>query len=193
MTEFEYFKTIITGKFNNDRQIEREEQEGVINHPRARHENAICNNKIKNLPSDFSGIFVLEESYYTNLATQKQTVLPHLFLFTENEEHHVTLTSYEVPKDIPVTKFTNANPDLLLDYTTLVPSTKFHPLTYAYSPENGFYGKSLSTLAPELTLYLEETLKENVFEVTEIMKRGDKVLIGFDGPIIYDREKKETN
>lgn len=189
MTEFEYFKTIITGKFNNDKQIEHEKKEGNVNHPHARHINEICNDKIKNLPDNFSGIFVLEESYYTNLTTQKQTTLPHLFLFTENEENHVILTSYEVPKDIPIAEFTNANKNLLLDFNTLMLSKKFQPLTYDFSPESGFYGKSLSTLAPNLTLYLEETLKENVFEVTEIMKRGDQVLIGFDGPIIYNREE----
>ena len=32
--------------------------------PHAEHVNTVCNNKIKNLPNDFNGLFVVEESYY---------------------------------------------------------------------------------------------------------------------------------
>lgn len=186
MTEFEIFQSIITGIFDNKRQIEQEKKNGNLIHPEAMHRNAICNNKISNLPPDFSGIFVIEESYYTDLTTQKKTVLPHLFLFTENKDAHVTLTSYEIPKEYSPADFTNINPSLHLDYKTLTPSKKFAPMTYEYQPES-FYGQSFNELAPSLTLYLEETLTYQTLKVTEILKRGDRVVIGYDGPIIYER------
>ena len=45
--------------------------------PYAQHINTVCNDKIKNIPEDFNGIFVVEESYYET--DGKRHASPHLF------------------------------------------------------------------------------------------------------------------
>lgn len=188
MSEFELFKKVIVGDFNNQEQIDKERALGEIKHPLAKHVNRICNDKIKNLPKDFKGIFVIEESYYTFLDTGKTNTLNHLFLFEEVECGKIRLISYEVPKSINKKDFTNSNEDLVIDYNELEVSIKFNSLIYDYIENVGFYGRSFSYFAEETTFLLEETLSENKFEVNEILKKGDRILIGFDSPIIYIRE-----
>ncbi len=188
MNQFELFKKVIVGNFNNLEQIEKEKSEGKVIHPIAKHVNKICNDKIENLPKDFKGIFVIEESYYTDVKTNRTNILPHLFLFEEIENGQVKLTSYEIPKGISKKDFTNSNETLKMDYNELEISTKFTPMIYEYKEDEGFYGKSFSDFGKGMTFLLEETLSENKFEVNEIMKRGDQVLVGFDEPIIYIRE-----
>ncbi len=188
MSKFELFKKVIVGKFNNLEQVEKEKSEGKIVHPIAKHINKICNDKIENLPKDFKGIFVIEESYYTFVDTNRTNVLPHLFLFEETKEGKVKLISYEIPKSINKKDFTNSNENLKMDYNELEVSEKFNPMTYEYKEGVGFYGRSLSQFGPDTTFLLDETLSENRFEVNEILKKGDKVLVGFDSPIVYIRE-----
>ena len=59
------------------------------------HVNTVCNEKIRNLPNDFKGIFLLEESYYFTKGMKNTS--PHLFLFTE-ENSNVKLVSYKIPE-----------------------------------------------------------------------------------------------
>ncbi len=188
MKEFELFRKVIVGKFNNLEQIEKEKHEGKVIHPIAKHINRICNDKIDNLPNDFKGIFVIEESYYTDVKSEKTNVLPHLFLFEESEEGKVKLISYEVPKSISKSEFTNSNESLRMDYNELGVSKKFNPMIYEYKEGVGFHGRSLSNFGPDTTFLLEETLSENIFEVNEILKKGDRVIVGFESPIIYKRQ-----
>ncbi|MGG5459981.1 hypothetical protein [Clostridium sp. B9] len=188
MKEFELFKKVIVGNFNNLKQVESERQNGEIIHPICKHVNRICNNKIINLPTNFNDIFVIEESYYTDIKTNRTNILPHLFLFEETENGQVKLTSYEIPKNISKKDFTNSNDSLKLDYNELEISSKFVPMIYTFNDNTGFYGKSLSDFGNNSTFLLEETLNENKFEVNEVLKKGEKVIIGFKTPIIYDRE-----
>lgn len=188
MNEFELFKKVIVGDFTNTKQVEEEKLSGKVIHPLAKHVNRICNDKIKNLPNDFKGIFVIEESYYTYTDTQRTNIMNHLFLFEELPSGKVKLTSYETPKSFSKKEFTNSNDKLVMDYNELEISSKFTPLIYDYIKGSGFYGKSLSNFSEDTTFLLEETLNENSFEVSEILKKGDRVLIGFDTPILYIRE-----
>lgn len=64
-------------------------------YPYAEHINTICNEKILNLPKDFNGKFVVEESYYET--NGKRHASPHLFLITEKEDG-IVLYSYEIPE-----------------------------------------------------------------------------------------------
>ena len=50
----------LCGDFNNDNQIKIQEAKGKVTHPKSTHINRIANNKIKNLPSDFYGYFIIE-------------------------------------------------------------------------------------------------------------------------------------
>lgn len=92
--KLENFVRLMTGHFDNREQFEAMQKAGK-EFPYAEHVNTVCNNKIKNLPNDFYGLFVVEESYYET--NGKRHASPHLFLFTESEDG-VLLSSYEIPK-----------------------------------------------------------------------------------------------
>ena len=57
------FIGMMTGHFDNKEQFDMMQKAGKI-YPYAEHINTICNDKIKNIPKDFNGKFVVEESYY---------------------------------------------------------------------------------------------------------------------------------
>ena len=57
------FIGMMTGHFDNKEQFDMMQKTGKI-YPYAEHINTICNDKIKNIPVDFNGKFVVEESYY---------------------------------------------------------------------------------------------------------------------------------
>ena len=63
-------------------------------YPYAEHINTICNDKIKNIPKDFNGKFVVEESYYET--NGKRHASPHIFLIMETDDG-IVLSSYEIP------------------------------------------------------------------------------------------------
>ena len=78
MNKLEIFINQLCGVFNNYNQINKELESGQLKHPKAKHINAVCNKKIKNLPDNFNGYFVIEESYYEQ--GNLKNSLPHLFL-----------------------------------------------------------------------------------------------------------------
>ncbi len=92
--KLENFVGMMTGHFDNKDQFNKMQAEGKI-YPYAEHVNTICNDKINNLPEDFKGKFVVEESYYE--INGKRHASPHLFLITEIEQG-ILLSSYEIPK-----------------------------------------------------------------------------------------------
>lgn len=61
--------------------------------PYAQHVNTVCNDKIKNIPNDFNGIFIVEESYYET--DGRRHASPHLFLITDSNDG-IMLSSYEI-------------------------------------------------------------------------------------------------
>ena len=87
------FVNYLEGNFNNEEQFKKM-KENNIKYPFCEHTNTVCNNKIKNLPKDFKGVFMVEESYYTDGDVKRTS--PHLFLFEEVSEG-IKLTSYEIP------------------------------------------------------------------------------------------------
>ena len=71
MMKLDNFINMMTGHFNNKEQFDNMQREGKT-YPYAEHINTICNEKIMNLPKDFNGKFVVEESYYeTNGKSEK--------------------------------------------------------------------------------------------------------------------------
>ena len=83
MMKLDNFVDMMTGHFNNKEQFDKLKKEGKA-YPYAEHINIICNEKILNLPKDFNGKFVVEESYYET--NGKRHASPHLFLITEKED-----------------------------------------------------------------------------------------------------------
>lgn len=104
----------MTGHFNNKEQFDKMKTEGKI-YPYAEHINTICNGKILNLPKDFNGKFVVEESYYE--INGKRNASPHLFLITEIEDE-IVLYSYEIPKGEDKSTFSYSSMKNV-DYTEL--------------------------------------------------------------------------
>lgn len=77
MTKLDNFVDMMTGHFDNKEQFGMMQAAGKI-YPYAEHVNTVCNDKIKNLPEDFNGKFVVEESYYET--NGKRHASPHISL-----------------------------------------------------------------------------------------------------------------
>lgn len=76
MIKLDNFVSMMTGQFDNKEQFDIMQKSGKI-YPYARHVNTVCNDKIKNLPLDFNGKFVVEESYLRRMVK----VTHHLIFF----------------------------------------------------------------------------------------------------------------
>ena len=126
MSHLDDFLSLLCGRFDNARQLEELKQTGGPALPYAEHVNTICNDKIEHLPENFSGYFMVEESYYTSNGNTHAA--PHLCLFTEDNED-VLLTSYDLPDDFDKNTFTYDNLTTI-DYNALKPSEKFTPARY---------------------------------------------------------------
>lgn len=55
--DVERFVELLTGNFDNKEQFEQMKASGKT-FPYAQHVNTVCNDKIKNIPNDFNGIFI---------------------------------------------------------------------------------------------------------------------------------------
>lgn len=60
MMEIKKFVELMTGEFDNKEQF-MEMKEAGKSFPYAQHINTVCNDKIKNIPEDFNGVFVVED------------------------------------------------------------------------------------------------------------------------------------
>ena len=182
MKDLKNFTNILCGNFDNSTQLERFKKEGIEGYPYAKHINTVCNDKIKNIPSDFEGIFVIEESYYT--VNDRTNPMPHLFLFTE-ENGKVTLTSYEIPEGYTKQDFTYENIETI-DFNSLKLSEKFTPAVYEYK-NCVWEGGSVSMFTPIMKFTLFERFSEEVLEVTETIEVNGKRTFGYDLPLEYRR------
>ena len=72
------FLGMMTGHFDNKDQFNKMQAEGKT-YPYAEHVNTICNDKINNLPEDFKGKFVVEESYYVSKVIDIDLILEEYF------------------------------------------------------------------------------------------------------------------
>lgn len=182
MSKLENFIKLLVGNFDNSEQLEKLKIQKVEGFPFAKHVNNICNDKIKGLPNNFYGIFLLEESYYTS--NGKTNCSPHLFLFTEESEN-IKLTSYEIPKKYSKTNFTYDNLDEI-NFSDLNISEKFIPAIYK-NTDGVWEGGSVSMFTPALKFTLFERFSEEKLEVSEVIEVNGKRTFGYDEPIIYKR------
>ena len=182
MSEIKGFMELLEGHFDNSEQYERLKADGV-DFPYAKHVNTICNDRIDHLPEGFEGYFLLEESYYTQHGSTHAS--PHLFLFTEEAEGAIKLTSYNMPEGYTNDSF-NIESLGRLDYEALTPSSKFTPALYR-KKDGVWEGGSVSMFSPVLKFTLHERFSEDCLEVNESMEVNGKRTFGFDQPIIYKR------
>ena len=180
MSKLDEFISFLVGNFDNSEQYDELKDKGF---PFAKHTNTVCNNKIKNLPDGFKGMFVLEESYYT--VNERTNTSSHLFLFTE-EKFGIKLTSYEIPKEYG--RSVTYDEIKELDYSNLKVSEKFTPAIYRLNDEV-WEGGSESMFSPVLKFKLFERFSKEMLEVSEIMEMNGKRTFGYDEPIIYKRIK----
>ena len=181
MMKLDNFVDMMTGHFNNKEQFDKLKKEGKA-YPYAEHINTICNEKILNLPKDFNGKFVVEESYYET--NGKRHASPHLFLITE-EEDGIVLYSYEIPEGEDKSTFSYDSMKNA-DYTELKKSEKFTPALY-HEKDGIWEGGSTSQFSPVMTFKLWEKFSDSCLEVSESMEVNGKKTFGYDEPIIYKR------
>ena len=181
MKFLEDFVGLMTGHFDNKEQIDAMTAAGKA-YPYARHVNTACNDKIRNLPQEFDGIFVVEESYYETNGHCHAS--PHLFLITEHEDG-MRLSSYELPAGADKNTFSYASMEIV-DYCDLKASEKFTPALYR-KKDGVWEGGSVSHFSPVMTFKLWERFSEACLEVSETIEVNGKRTFGYDDPIIYKR------
>ena len=148
MMEIKKFVELMTGEFDNKEQF-MEMKEAGKSFPYAQHVNTVCNDKIKNIPEGFNGIFVVEESYYET--DGKRHASPHLFLITDSNDG-IILSSYEIPAGEDKNTF-SYNSMKSVDYSELKKSEKFTPAIY--KEKNGSWeGGSVSQFTPVMIFRL---------------------------------------
>ncbi len=185
LSDFELYKTYIQGDLDNKEQVDAEIKAGKQIHPYAKHVNRLFDSKIKNLPKDYNGFYILEESYYTS--PNKPTELkPYLFWFEKTEQGQVKLHSMQLPVGINKIDIRNDNPKLSIEYKDLKESTTFKPAIYTKT-EKGFYIKAPVDLPNGMKFTLEETIGKDTFEVMELLEKSGKSLTPYSTPIIYKR------
>ena len=177
----EEFVKLMTGHFDNKEQFTEMKAAGKI-FPYAQHVNTVCNDKINNIPEDFHGIFIVEESYYETEGRRHAS--PHLFLITEAEDG-ILLSSYEIPEGEDKNAFSYDSMKNV-DYSKLKKSEKFTPALYH---ENGgvWEGGSTSRFSPVMTFKLWEKFSDSCLQVSESMEVNGRRTFGYDAPIIYKR------
>ena len=181
MMKIENFAGMMTGHFDNKEQFTEMKAAGKI-FPYAQHVNTVCNDKINNIPEDFCGIFIVEESYYET--DGRRHASPHLFLITEAEDG-ILLSSYEIPKGEDKNTFSYASMNNV-DYAELKKSEKFTPALY-HEKDGIWEGGSTSQFSPVMKFKLWEKFSDSCLEVSESMEVNGKRTFGYDEPIIYKR------
>ena len=178
------FIRILSGNFDNHEQFKEMQNNGAISFPFAKHINTVCNDKIMDLPQNFEGYFLLEESYYTT--NGRTHASPHLFCFTESDGV-VTLTSYDIPEGCDKKTFSwKTMPPV--SFSSLKVSEKFTPAEYRLK-DGVWEGGSVSMFSPVLKFSLYERFSTDYLEVSESMEMNGKRTFGFDEPILYRRKK----
>jgi hypothetical protein len=186
MTAYDYFKDVLCGTFDNQNQVEAERKAGKQIHPQAKHVTALATPKIKNLPTDLNGYFILEESYYT-YEGKPMEIKPYLFFIEPVSDLQIKLSSYTMPTDIPKVDIRNDNPNFSLDFKTISVSKTFKPAVYTLA-DGTFTVNHPTDLGNGMTFTLIETLTKNRLEVMELLEKNGKRLTPYETPIIYDRK-----
>ena len=138
----ERFVKLMTGHFDNKEQFTEMKEAGKI-FPYAQHVNTVCNDKIKNIPEDFTGIFIVEESYYET--DGRRHASPHLFLITDSD-NGIILSSYEIPEGEDKNTFSYHSMKIV-EYSELKKSEKFTPAIYQ-EKDGVWEGGSVSQFTP---------------------------------------------
>jgi hypothetical protein len=182
------FQQYITGDFDNSKQVIAEIKAGKQVHPLAIHVNRVATQKIKNVPTNLNGFFIIEESYYL-IDGKPLDLKPYLFLFEEKPGGIIHLTTYQLTA-YKKEEIRNDNTSLSFDYTQLVPSPTFKGADYTWDPRD----KTFNTISPNdlgnsMKFTLTEKFTSKQLTVLEQVEKDGKLLTAWNTPIIYDRTK----
>jgi hypothetical protein len=190
MRTIDLFREVITGDFDNSKQVAEEITAGKQIHPLAKHVNRIADNKIEGLPIPHiqNNFWIIEESYY-EYPGKPMDVKPYLFNFSQGENNTVILKVYQFPAGIKKEDIKNSNENLKLKFTELVPSPTFKGAVYTYNKvDNTFTTNAPNELGNGIKFTLTETLGKDKLIVMELVEKEGKRLTPYDTPIIYDRK-----
>lgn len=178
------FIDILSGTLDNSEQIEAEKKSGKQMHPLAKHVTQDCTHIVRNIPDDWPGRYILEESYYT-YPDQEMIIKPLLFYVLE-KDGHVLLHSVTVPERLDPLEVVNENPDLYFEFDELKTKPTFGAAQYNYHQDTGhFTTDHFCEFAPGLTFRLTETLASGRLDVMELWTKDGHVTTPYDTPIIY--------
>lgn len=181
MNNVNLISEMLEGNFSNKEQYEQLSTSEQATFPYATHKNHIMNSKITNLPPDFEGVYLFEESYY--VINGKEKFKADIFLFELNETNEVILSATTVPKEYLNKKYEDV---IAIDYNELVISDKFTPLVYE-KKDDEFSGKSTSQFTKKTQFILAQQISAESLIIKEEMYNGEKRVFGFDWPIVYKR------
>ena len=185
MTAFEYFKEVLCGDFDNQRQVDMERAEGKQIHPYAKHVTRMFTDRIEGLPDDVKGYYILEESYYQY--PDKELEIKPLFFFVEPiSDDKIRLSSIVIPEKWEKEVVRNDNSDLSFKYEELKLSPRFKPATY-HLKGNKFYVNHPNDFGNGMRFTLIETLSKDRLEVMELLEKDGQRLTPYDTPLIYER------
>jgi len=179
------FQKIIVGVFDNQKQVKAELASGKQVHPEAKHVTEIIDHRVSNIPSDFVGTFILEESYYSHTNGQYE-VKPLFFKVSPHGPYDIYLQSVIIPDHLDKSKVVNSNVDLHFDYTNLIVNDKFGKALY-HNMGDYFIVNHLANFGSGLTFNLIETLTEDQLQVMELLKKDGTPITTYSSPILYDR------
>lgn len=183
----EVFMNYIVGDFDNQTQVAEELKAGKQVHPYAKHVSRRADAKIKHLPAQYNGFYLLEESYYLYPNQPDTLVKPYLFFFEAVDDQTVRLHSMQLPKEMDLKQIKNANESLTFDYDMLKESPTFKPANYTWTSK-GFYIKAPNEF-PNGSFTLEETISEDRLEVMETLIKDGKQVTPYNTPLQYVRIK----
>ena len=182
------FMDMLCGTFENREQCHQEDADGERIHPGAKHVIGVSNEKMLNLPADFAGYFVIEESYFD---MDDRTIAKHyLFLYEELKDGSIRLASYDPPPSVPRESLTNANQSLRIDFAEVKISPRFTPLVLE-EDAGDFFGENVSQFAPETLFKFALRVTADALYVTELLERNRTRIAGFDTPIVYARAETQ--
>lgn len=181
------FRRILLGDLDNRAQIAAERAAGEQLHPYAKHVTREITDRIRNLPDEAGGIYVLEESYY-QYPGQEMTTKPLLFFIEPHGADSVLLSSLVVPERLDAWAVRNDNSELYFDYAELRPNPWFGKALYAWHPEAGhFTVNHPCELGDGKRFSLIETLTPEALHVMELLERDGQRLTPYATPLIYRR------
>ena len=137
------------------------------------------------MPSDFQGLFVIEESRF-DLGDRK-VEKHYLFLYDAISENSIRLTSYDLPSHMLRESLSIANSDLSVEYSSLSISPRFSPLVLL-EKDGEYTGANVSPFGTGLLFHFSLRVTADALYVEERLERDGEVVAGYRSPIEYRRQ-----